>query len=127
TCTAVADELQQPVLQWRANSLRFHRAHVAGRLDDAERCNDDSGRRSVELGEPDVETWYQGLRAVLRMFQGRTEEAAALIDVVLERFRGAAGYEAMGAWIHAEAGREKEARETLARLRVQRAGIIPQE
>lgn len=127
SCIAVASELNQPVLTWRATNLRFHRALVGGRLDEAERLNDESGRRTVALGQPDVETWYHGPRAVLRMFQGRTDEAATLIDAAIKRFPDVPGYQALGAWIHARAGREGEAWATLRRLRVEGAGIVPRD
>jgi DNA-binding SARP family transcriptional activator len=116
TCVRIADELGQPVLSWRATHLRAHRAWAGGRLQEAERLLEETGRLAEALGQPDLVVWSHSPLSVLRLLQGRPEEAAALIGVVIERLPGVLAYQAILAWAHAEAGREEEARTILAHI-----------
>jgi tetratricopeptide (TPR) repeat protein len=114
TCTRLADELGQPVLRWRANYLRGNRAWSGGRFEDLEAICEETRRLGELLGQPDHLGHSFGPLGVLRVLQGRPDEAAELEAAVLEQVPGAVAYRAALAWALAEAGRQDDARAIVA-------------
>lgn len=114
-CTRIAEDLAQPLLRWRAAGLQAHRAFVDGRLDDVERWTEEALRFGEAAGQPDAATLYDLF--IVRILQGRPDEAVELARPLVEAFGGAAAYPAILAWACAEAGRVEEGRANLARVR----------
>jgi hypothetical protein len=116
-CVRVADELGQPVLRWRATFLRGHRAFAAGRFDEVERLTEETLRLGIATGQPDSLGHSNGPRSVLRILQGRPEEAVELLVRTIEQLPGAVVYPAALAWAYAELGRNDAAAAGIAALR----------
>ncbi|MGH9010108.1 MAG: hypothetical protein ACRDYF_09720, partial [Acidimicrobiia bacterium] len=116
-CCRVADELGQPVLRWRATFLRGHRAFAAGRFDEVERLTEETLRLAEATGQPDSLGHTNGPRGVLRILQGRPEEAPELLTAATEQSPGTAVYRAGRAWAYAEAGCLDEAAADVADIR----------
>ncbi len=114
-CTRIAEELAQPVLRWRAAGLQAHRAFADGRFDDVERWTEEALRFGEAAGQPDAATLYDPF--LVRILQGRPDEAVELARPLAEAFRGTAVYYAVLAWACAEAGRLEEARAFVAQVR----------
>ena len=115
TCTRIAEDLGQPVLRWRAAGLRSHRAFMDARWDDVERFAQEALRLGEAAGQPDAASLSD--ICLLRILQGRPEEAAALIRRLVEQFAGSPVYHAALAWACADAGRGEESRVIVTRLR----------
>ena len=114
----LAQELRQPSQTWLAWVEEATRDIFAGRLQRAE----DVMRRAAELGSRaqglDATYWYvtnlQGW--ALRREQGRLQEVAAPLASYVEEHQGVFIFRCILASVHAELGREREAREELDRL-----------
>lgn len=115
-CARIAEELGQPVLRWRAAYLQAHRAMASGRFDEVERWANESKRLGEEAGQPDRMA-FAHFPLVVRMLQGRFEEAAELIRPLIEPFPREDAYPAVLAWALAEQGRTQEAKAILDRFR----------
>jgi DNA-binding SARP family transcriptional activator/tetratricopeptide (TPR) repeat protein len=115
TCIRIAEELGQPVLRWRAAYLQAHRAFVDGRFDDVERWTKQAVQLGEAAGQPDA--GFLADIPIVRILQGRSEEAVELMRPLAERFGASAIYPALLAWACAEAGRIEEAHATVARIR----------
>jgi tetratricopeptide (TPR) repeat protein len=114
-CTRIAEDLGQPLLRWRAAYLQAHRAFVDGRFDDVERWAEEALSLGEAAGQSDTAAFSDIL--MVRMLQGRADEAVELARPLAERFARAAAHPAALAWACAEAGRVEEARAIVARLR----------
>src|SRR5437870_2427885 len=125
-CVRIAEELGQPVLRWRASYLQAHRATATGRFDEVERWANEALRLGEVTGQPDSISLSHGSLGMLRILQGRYEEADGLIRPVIEQFPAAA-YSAMLAWSLAEQGRTDEARAILDRFRAGAFADVPRD
>jgi len=90
---------------------------AAGQVSEAEARLEEGRRIAQDIGVPDIEAWYHGPMILLRMHEGRSEEAVPLAAAALQRFPTAILYQAAFAWPCTEAGREEEGSAILARLR----------
>ncbi len=115
SCVRIAEEVGQPVLRWRAAYLQAHRAYVDGRLEDTERWAEEALRLGEAAGQPDAAAFSDVF--VVRILQGRHDEAVELTRPLADTYGGSAGYPAVLAWACAEAGRAEEARALVARIR----------
>ena len=86
-----------------------------------ERWANEALRLGEVTGQPDSISLSHGSLGMLRILQGRYEEADGLIRPVIEQFPAAA-YSAMLAWSLAEQGRTDEARAILDRVLAGRGG-----
>lgn len=126
-CVRIAEELGQPVLRWRAAYLQAHRAMATGHFDEVERWANESLRLGEEAGQPDSMPLSHSSRGLLRMLQGRFEEADELYRPVVEQFPGAVVYPAVLAWSLAEQGRTEEAQAVLDRFRAGTFAEVPRD
>jgi tetratricopeptide (TPR) repeat protein len=124
TCVRIAEEVGQPLLRWRAAYLQAHRAIVDGRFDEAERRAQEALRFGEAAGQPDAAALSDSSVFLIRILQGRPDEAVELLRELAERFAGAAVYPAALAWAYADAGRVEEARAIVARLRGETFGDL---
>jgi class 3 adenylate cyclase/tetratricopeptide (TPR) repeat protein len=113
-CIGLAEELDQPVLRWRANYLKGNRAWSSGRLGEVEGICEETLRLGERCGQPDHLGHAFGPLGALRVLQGRPEEAAELWSTVLDQLPGTAAYRTSLAWALADAGRVDEARTIVA-------------
>jgi tetratricopeptide (TPR) repeat protein len=124
-CARIAEELGEPVLRWRAAYLRAQRSFVDGQLDAAERLADEALRLGEAAGQSDA-TGFADFYMV-RILQGRMEEAVELARPVAQRFAATKAIVALYAWACAEAGRDDEAQDIVAELRRDDLGALPQD
>jgi tetratricopeptide (TPR) repeat protein len=115
-CARVAEELGQPLLRWRTIHLQTHRAIAAGRFDDVERLAVEGLHLGEAIGQPDARAFLTGSLGLVRILQGRPEDAAELLSPAVQRFP-VMWYAAALAWARAEEGRVDEAAAMLADLR----------
>jgi class 3 adenylate cyclase/tetratricopeptide (TPR) repeat protein len=120
-CRGVAEQLNQPVLRWRTAVLHANRAIITGRLDEAERLTGEARRLGESTGQPDCGLLHDAALAIVRTFQLRFDDAAALVDPTVK----ISAWRAAGAWIHAELGRSDEARTLLDELRAADFAEVP--
>ena len=116
TLCKAAEELGQPLLRWLAVHLQIHRSMAAGRLREVEDLCQESQRLGEAVGQPDAAAWRAGPVAVVRLFQGRAEEAFDLMEPVA-RQGGAVVFRAGLACALAEMGRLEEAGRLVADMR----------
>jgi class 3 adenylate cyclase/tetratricopeptide (TPR) repeat protein len=114
-CDEVAGEIGQPLLRWRAAYLHTHRAFMDGRLEDAERSALEALRFGEIAGQPDA-AGFSDIYLV-RLLQGRVDEAVELIRQLDESFTVLAAFPALFAWACAEAGRVEESEAVITRAR----------
>jgi tetratricopeptide (TPR) repeat protein len=114
-CRRLADDVGQPLLRWRAAYLQTHRAFMDGRLSDAERSADEALRLGHLAAQPDAGAFSDVY--LIRLLQGRTDEAVELLTPLKELFGDVAAYPALSAWTHAEAGRTDQAEAFLTQAR----------
>jgi tetratricopeptide (TPR) repeat protein len=126
-CVRIAEELGQPVLRWRAAYLQAHRAMATGRFDEVERWANESLRLGQVAGQPDNMPLSHSSLGLVRILQGRFEEAVELIRPLIEQFPGALAYPTVLAWALAEQGRAGEAKAILDRFRAGAFADIPRD
>ena len=112
-CTRAAEQLGQPALRWRAAYCRTNRDLCAGRLAEAEAMLPASDALGEAGASPDYPLFTQLPLAVIRLLQGRPEEAREVLAALVKDFPGLPLMDAPLAWAAAEAGRFDEARRTL--------------
>jgi tetratricopeptide (TPR) repeat protein len=112
-CTRAAEQLGQPALRWRAAYCRTNRDLCAGRLAEAEAMLPASDALGEAGASPDYPLFTQLPLAVIRLLQGRPEEARDVLAALVKDFPGLPLMDAPLAWAAAEAGRFDEARRTL--------------
>jgi len=115
-CTRLAGELGQPVLRWQASYLRINRAWSAGRFTDIEGLCEETRRLGAATGQPDHLGHSLGPLGLLRVVQGRPEEAAETWRSVLRQLPGGTVYAAGLAWALAESGAVDEAQSLVSEL-----------
>ncbi|HET9476078.1 MAG TPA: AAA family ATPase, partial [Dehalococcoidia bacterium] len=107
----IAQELRQQSFLWQDALFPAMRALVDGRIDDAERL----AQAALAVGQR-----AQGVNAMqlfgaqifaIRREQGRTQEVEPIARGMVEQFPAVPAWRAGLAFIHADLGREKEARE----------------
>ena len=113
----IAEELGQPVLQWRVAYLQACRAMAAGRFEELEQWAVEALRRGQAAGQPDSLPLSNSSLFTSRILEGRGEEALQLLAPVIEQFPGALVYPAGQAWALAEEGQTEEARAILEHFR----------
>jgi predicted ATPase len=74
----LAEDLRQPEWLWRIPLYRGAHALLTGAFDEAEECADAMRVFGETTATPEAKQIYQVLLLMLRMFQGRLEEVAAL-------------------------------------------------
>ena len=79
---AIAQEVQQPMLEWVLTLNRAMRACVAGDTDESERLATLALEIATETGQPDGFTFYGTQLMAIRRFQGRSEEVLPIIAQV---------------------------------------------
>lgn len=112
-CTRAAEQLGQPALLWRAAYCRTNRDIGAGRLAEAEAMLPASDQLGEAGAAPDYPLYSQIPLGVIRLLQGRPEEAREVLAALAKDFPGIPLIDAPLAWAAAEAGRFDEARRTL--------------
>jgi len=112
-CTRAAEQLGQPALLWRAAYCRTNRDIGAGRLAEAEAMLPASDQLGEAGAAPDYPLYSQIPLGVIRLLQGRPEEAREVLAALAKDFPGLPLVDAPLAWAAAEAGRFDEARRTL--------------
>jgi tetratricopeptide (TPR) repeat protein len=101
---------------------------ATGLFDEVERWANESRRLGEVAGQPDSTPLSHSSLSVLRIMQGRLEEAGDLIRPVIEQFPGATLYfSAALAWALAEQGRTDEAKAILDGLRARAFAGIPRD
>jgi class 3 adenylate cyclase/tetratricopeptide (TPR) repeat protein len=79
---AIAEEVQQPMLEWVLTYNRAMRACVAGDTDESERLATLALEIATESGQPDGFSFYGTQLMAIRRFQGRSEEVLPIIAQV---------------------------------------------
>jgi hypothetical protein len=125
TCTHIAEDLGQPVLRWRAAYLRTQRAFVDGDVDEAERLAEEALRLGEAAGQSDAAGFADVY--MVRMLQGRIDEAIELARPVARRFAPTRAIVALFAWACVEGGLEHEARPIVAELRGEGFDALPRD
>ena len=108
-CTRAAEQLGQPALRWRAAYCRTNRDLCAGRLAQAEAelpASDELGRAGAS---PDYPLYSQIPLGVIRLLQGRPEEAVEVLAALAKDFPGVPLIDTVLGWAAAEAGRVDQA------------------
>ena len=112
----IAEELRQPFHRYHPVMHRGMQALLDGRFEDAERF----GQQLLEIGErtrsQDPVLAFGAQRFVLLREQGRLDEIEAGVRAFVEEYPGLPAWRAALCVIHAELGREAEAREEFERL-----------
>jgi tetratricopeptide (TPR) repeat protein len=111
----IAGNFGQPALRLRAAFGQASHAMMEGRFVDVEHLAEEAFRFGEALGNPDHPGMYRSQLVLLRILQGRTSEAAQLIEV-LAGLIPLAAVEVCRAVVYAESGRYAEARAALQRL-----------
>ena len=114
-CDELAADVGQPLLRWRTTYLHTHRAYIDGRLEDAEHSSREALRLGEIAGQPDASGFCDIY--LIRILQGRGEEAVDLIRHLDETLTVLPVIPAAFAWACAEAGWIDEAEATLAQAR----------
>ncbi len=107
-CTRAAEQLGQPALRWRAAYCRTNRDIAAGRLAEAEAdlpASDALGRAGAA---PDYLLYSQIPLGVIRLLQGRPEEAVEVLTELHKNYPVPLGHAVLG-WATAEAGQREQA------------------
>ncbi len=112
-CARAAEQLGQPALRWRAAYCQTNRDLCAGRLAKAEAELPASDQLGAAGAAPDYPLFTQLPLAVIRLLQGRPEEARDVLAALVKDFPGLPLMDAPLGWAAAEAGRFDEARRTL--------------
>jgi class 3 adenylate cyclase/tetratricopeptide (TPR) repeat protein len=112
-CTRAAEQLGQPALRWRAAYCRTNRDVAAGRLAEAEEMLPASDLLGEAGAAADYPLFTRLPLAVIRLLQGRPEEAREELAALVKNFPGLPLMDAPLGWAAAEAGRLDEARRTL--------------
>jgi hypothetical protein len=71
TITALAERVGQPILRWIVLWYGSWRAHVAGRLEEAEALAFQAAEVGTASGQPDAQAFLAGQLVPLRWDQGR--------------------------------------------------------
>ena len=113
----LADELRDPLFVWYSTMRRGMRAHLAGRLDDAERL----ARRAMQIGQrsqgEDALKLHSAQLFLVRREQGRLGELEGAFMLFAEQIAARLTIWRCGlAIIYAETGKESEARALLDQL-----------
>jgi tetratricopeptide (TPR) repeat protein len=78
----IAQEVQQPMLEWVLTFNRAMRACIAGGTDEAERLATLALEIATETGQPDGFSFYGSQLMAIRRFEGRSEEVLPIIAQV---------------------------------------------
>jgi tetratricopeptide (TPR) repeat protein len=119
------EELGQPVLRWY---ITFHTsclAHVAGRLDDAERIALEGLQIANDSVQPEAALVYAAALLPIRRDQGRFGEVVDLIAQQVDANPGIPGFRALLALCHLELDRPEEARPHFALLASDDFAAVP--
>jgi DNA-binding SARP family transcriptional activator len=114
TITALAERVGQPILRWIALWYGSWRAHLAGRLDEAEALAFQAAEVGTASGMPDAQAFLAGQLVPLRWDQGRMEELVPLLAGALEANPGLEIFRAWLALAHVECDRPEEAERLLS-------------
>jgi class 3 adenylate cyclase/tetratricopeptide (TPR) repeat protein len=110
---AIAEEVQQPMLEWVLTLNLAMRACVAGDTDEAERLATLALEIATETGQPDGFTFYGTQLMAIRRFQGRSEEVLPIIAQVAADNPAMSVYKAALAANQCEANHHDDARTLL--------------
>lgn len=124
--TALAAELQQPLLRWRAAMWRAMRALLDGRFADAERLIAEAEQLGQRTQSPDIRLTVSGQRHVLRR-QRRWLTETDLAEALADRTHHPWGA-AQDPWLvrlAADLGRREEAQAGLDRLAANDFAAVP--
>ena len=114
TIAALAERVGQPILRWIALWYGSWRAHLAGRLDEAEALAFQAAEVGTASGQPDAQAFLAGQLVPLRWDQGRMEELVPLLAGALEANPGLPIFRAWLALAHCECDRPEEAERLLS-------------
>jgi ATP/maltotriose-dependent transcriptional regulator MalT len=114
TMVAIAERVGQPILRWIALWYGSWRAHLAGRLDEAEGLATQAAEVGMASGMPDAQAFFAGQIVPLRFDQGRMEELIPLLAGALEANPGLPIFRAWLALAHCESDRPDEAERLIA-------------
>ncbi len=123
--TRVAEELGQPALRWRANWLGGVAAIATGRFDEAERIALETLRLGEVTGQTDTLGPHLGPLGVLRLHQGRPQEAVEIFTRAMDRFPDLLLFRVLLARACAEADRRDQAGALLDEIRAGSFGRLP--
>ncbi|MEO6120562.1 MAG: hypothetical protein ABIW46_07785, partial [Acidimicrobiales bacterium] len=121
----LADEIRQPAWSWYPAKWRAMRAIMAGRVDEGERLAGEAlaiGRRPH--GRTAAQAHIVQL-AEIRRCQGRLGELEAHMAGGARQYRAVAAWRCGLAWLHAEVGRDADARHGLDELAADGFAALP--
>lgn len=110
---AIAKKECSPTLQWMARSCCICHVIASGRLDDADRENDECLALAESTGEPDRLNWWGTMRLASAFVRGTEGELADLAGAAAEQYPALPAWWVAHAVALAGAGRLDEARQTL--------------
>ncbi|HVW81906.1 MAG TPA: AAA family ATPase [Mycobacteriales bacterium] len=106
-----------------ANALQH--AIYRGQLDDATQANDDLLGVYQQLGVTDGEQWWAAIAMSIAFHRGALSDLADPAAEFAERYPTAVAWRGTQAWTLVEAGRHREAREVVARYRLDQPEQFP--
>ncbi|MDP9180708.1 MAG: protein kinase [Chloroflexota bacterium] len=127
TFTRLAEELREPSWLWAAATFPAGRALLDGRIEDAERLAQAAlaaGQRTEQANA----TQFFGVQIfAIRREQARMAEMEPLARGLMQQFPAIPAWRTAIAFIHADLGREKEAREEFEILAADDFAVLPRD
>ena len=110
----LADQLDQPTLNWSNAVMRSFRAQIAGNVDQAEQLAAEALQISTDSSQPDAAIFFGVQHAMVRWQRGTMSELSPLIETMAAETPGLPTLVAMLAMTHAEGDHTDDARHWLA-------------
>ncbi len=113
---AIADELGQPALRWRAALFRAHFAMMSGPIEEVERLAGEAVRLGEAAGQPEAYAFGMAPVILVRCWAGRPADAMEFALAGREQFPASISFQMATAWIRAQLGGHDAARSAVADL-----------
>ncbi|MEE8346459.1 MAG: AAA family ATPase, partial [Dehalococcoidia bacterium] len=123
----LAEELRQPFYLWYTDQLRFVRALMEGRFQEAERLARQAQTTGQRVREQDADMRFEIQMLVLRRERGGLDESEAAARRFTEQYPGLPAWRCALAWLYGELGREGEARAEFERLAADDFADLPRD
>jgi hypothetical protein len=125
TLSAIAEDVQLPLLRWEATTQRAWHALVSGRLDEADRLTFAGLQLGTACEQPDAGIVFAAGAFLLRFDQGRLDEIVDLLAQTAADTPGIPGLRASLALAFCELDRDEDARALLVAESDSRFGGVP--
>ncbi len=123
----LAEELRQPFYLWYTGQLRFVRALMEGRFQEAERLARQAQATGQRVREQDADMRFEIQMLVLRKERGGLDESEAAARRFAEQYPGLPAWRCALAWLYGELGREGEARAEFERMAADDFADLPRD